>query len=42
MCTVTCMWESEDNSYESVVPFCHVGPGVEFKLLGLVTSAFTH
>lgn len=40
VCTITHMWKSEDNSYESVVPFYPMGPGVEFKLLGLVASAF--
>lgn len=36
------MCVSEDNSCESVVPFYHMGPGIEIKLLGLVASAFTH
>lgn len=38
MCTMECVWVLENNLQDSVLSLPHVGPGVEFKLSGLVGS----
>lgn len=38
MCTMECVWVLENNLQDSVLSLPHVGPGMEFKLSGLVGS----